>query len=654
MIFLFAVLLGSPGTAASGAAGPGLAEPTRACEACLLSRPVAGEMREEDEASLLQRGAASLAVAGPEASGEEAQEFLQGSRHSSIAGKSIYLIMIDRFAREGGYSAGDDSKCSGSNWCNGTLRGITLHLPYIKRMGFDCIWVTPPIKNFDGYDGQSGYGYAGYWAEDLYDIDPHFGTKIDLKELVRETHRHGMCFILDIVLNHVRPIHSVADLAVVHPFNETGYFHQLGIGNSTFDEYSAKKSSWPPPTQALSVGASCAVRVGMDGKKDWTNGGNYCNNFNPSDVFNESTYLGEDAPGPNTLSYCGPGNFDCKGYNVTSTLEGWFYDLADLNQSVPFVRESLKEWAAWMATEYDIDGARLDTAPFMPHHFLFEVQEHLRSLQKPIDIEDVTTTNVSFHASFQLQGGGPVLAGMENFPLAYLATAGYCGWPRSPSSPIAMKNLSYLSAATKTQLESGLYSHPDLLMNFMDSQDDTPVAGLFAVPPKDDDPFGGGMGTGGCIDSPTLVRNALTWAMLARGMPVITWGDEQGNTENRNSLWQHGWKTTTWQYQFIKSLNRIRSEHGLGLKGADVVHASADTFVFKRGRADCAETVWIYTNNMETDESRLVEYPGVPRMVLPGGKIWVDAITGKRARLSGGRLVAEGTEPQVLVARARS
>ena len=46
---------------------------------------------------------------------------------------------------------------------------------------------------------------------------------------------------------------------------------------------------------------------------------------------------------------------------------------------------------------------------------------------------------------------------------------------------------------------------------------------------------------GGCQDDPSLRLNAWAWLMFAKGMPVVAWGDEQGNTEYRMSLWQHGW-----------------------------------------------------------------------------------------------------------------
>ena len=234
-----------------------------------------------------------------------------------LGGKSVYLIMPDRFSRLGGVSQGDPSPCTGNDWCNGTIKGITSQLEYIRDMGFDCIWVTPMVLNMYGPDGPSGYGYHGYWAQDYYQIDPNFGTQQDLKELIQETHNMGMCFILDIVLNHCRPIHSEADLSEVYPFNKTEYlgrcfgafvdvqeslfkktrpttmffpryFHQLNISNMTFDQYTEKMGGWPPPTQALGPGAQCELQFFPNGTPDGTNNGTYCNNY-PGEIFNNQT-----------------------------------------------------------------------------------------------------------------------------------------------------------------------------------------------------------------------------------------------------------------------------------------------------------------------------------------------------------------------------
>jgi glycosidase len=44
--------------------------------------------------------------------------------------------------------------------------------------------------------------YHGYGIQNFLDVDPHFGTRQDLRRLVRTAHRHGIYVILDIILNH--------------------------------------------------------------------------------------------------------------------------------------------------------------------------------------------------------------------------------------------------------------------------------------------------------------------------------------------------------------------------------------------------------------------------------------------------------------------
>eukprot|EP00435_Cladocopium_sp_Y103_P052265 s48_g16.t1 len=456
-------------------------------------------------------------------------------------------------------------------------------------MGFDCIWVTPVVLNLYGPDGQSGYGYHGYWAQDWFRIDPNFGTAEDMKLLVQKTHEKGMCFILDIVLNHVRPIHSLKELAEVNPFNETKYFHLRNISNMTFDEYAKKMSGWPYPSQGIGAGAQCYLQFFPNGEPDGTNNGN---NY-PGNNYSEEYYFGERAHGPAYLKYCSVGNYECSGYNELMSEQGWFYDLADLNQSVPFVREQLKKYVMWLVHDFDVDGFRLDTTPYMPHWWLKEVQDMLSALENPLHIlGEVTASNISFHASYQLQDGEPVLGGMENFPLVYAAVPGlampghpflelntlvqwgydrYCGWPNQLLSPVAQYDLTYLSNFSHVQLFSGLYSNPDLLMNMMDAcrrnlystcvprdnQDDPPIASITHSLDGE---------SGGCKDDVHRLLNAWVWLFFAKGMPVLTWGDEQGNTIFRNSLWQFNWDQGTWQYHLIKKMNRIRNERKLHKK----------------------------------------------------------------------------------------
>src|SRR5205085_10256070 len=47
--------------------------------------------------------------------------------------------------------------------------------------------------------------YHGYGIQDFLDVDPRFGNRRDLVEMVAEAHRQGLRVILDIIFNHSGP-----------------------------------------------------------------------------------------------------------------------------------------------------------------------------------------------------------------------------------------------------------------------------------------------------------------------------------------------------------------------------------------------------------------------------------------------------------------
>ena len=63
-------------------------------------------------------------------------------------------------------------------------------------MGFDAIWITPVVDNYDG-------GYHGYWARNMYDVNHNFGSADDLKALVNACHSRDIWVMVDVVANHV-------------------------------------------------------------------------------------------------------------------------------------------------------------------------------------------------------------------------------------------------------------------------------------------------------------------------------------------------------------------------------------------------------------------------------------------------------------------
>lgn len=82
----------------------------------------------------------------------------------------------------------------------GTFKAFEAHLPRLKAMGVDIIWLMPinPI----GVEKRKGTLGSEYSVKDYYGLNPEFGTKEDLKALVKKIHDMGMYVIVDWVANH--------------------------------------------------------------------------------------------------------------------------------------------------------------------------------------------------------------------------------------------------------------------------------------------------------------------------------------------------------------------------------------------------------------------------------------------------------------------
>ncbi|KAL5344513.1 hypothetical protein ACLOAV_010494 [Pseudogymnoascus australis] len=136
---------------------------------------------------------------------------------------SIYQVLTDRFATTDGTSP----TCGITDYCGGTWKGIENKLDYIQGMGFDAVWISPVVHNIDG-ETPAGYAYHGYWADNPYTLNDHFGTTDDLKSLSDALHGRGMSLMVDIVVNHFGSIQdssSVDYSAYPSPFNDASAFH---------------------------------------------------------------------------------------------------------------------------------------------------------------------------------------------------------------------------------------------------------------------------------------------------------------------------------------------------------------------------------------------------------------------------------------------
>lgn len=82
----------------------------------------------------------------------------------------------------------------------GTINAFRGHMPRLKEMGVDILWLMPifPIGELNRKGSLGSY----YSISDYKSVNPEFGTMDDIKALVQEAHDLNMHVILDWVANH--------------------------------------------------------------------------------------------------------------------------------------------------------------------------------------------------------------------------------------------------------------------------------------------------------------------------------------------------------------------------------------------------------------------------------------------------------------------
>jgi glycosidase len=124
----------------------------------------------------------------------------------------FYQLLPDRFSdgREaerplydrsepGRYRAPDRGAwmAAGNRFVGGSLKGVESKLDYLQGLGVTTLWVNPPWRQRSELQTYHGYGIQSY-----LDIDPRFGSRQDLRDLVDAAHDRGMYVILDVIYNH--------------------------------------------------------------------------------------------------------------------------------------------------------------------------------------------------------------------------------------------------------------------------------------------------------------------------------------------------------------------------------------------------------------------------------------------------------------------
>lgn len=249
---------------------------------------------------------------------------------------------------------------AGDGWCGGTLRGLATKLGYLARLGVTAVWISPVFKQV-----AFASTYHGYGVQDFLDVDPHFGTREDLREVVAAAHAMGIRVILDVVLNHTGDVFG---------YDADRYFEP---GRTTPD------ARWD------------GGKYRVAGFRDATGAASLP--FGPVDPDVHPGAWPDGAVWPRELQEAGV--FTCAGRIVNwdyspEFREGDFGDLKDvhlgdgpLDDFVPSpalraLAEVYKFWIAWA----DLDGYRIDTVkhvePGAMRWFASAVHEFAQSIGK--------------------------------------------------------------------------------------------------------------------------------------------------------------------------------------------------------------------------------------------------------------------------------
>ncbi|HET9648387.1 MAG TPA: alpha-amylase family glycosyl hydrolase [Microlunatus sp.] len=283
----------------------------------------------------------------------------------------MYSVMTDRFANgdpsndTGGIAGGplqngfDATKKQFYN--GGDIKGLTDKLDYIKGLGMDAIWITPPYQNdpvqiLPNYTSAS---YHGYWITKFDQMDPHVGTPQEVKTFISEAHKRGMKVIFDVVANHTADVNDYAQKE--YTYRDSATYPYKDVNGNTFDPHDYADGSKPfPAMKTEDMPYTPVLRQPSDATKRSPAFLNDLTNYHNR---GDSTFAGE------------------------SSQWGDFIGLDDVFTEKPEVVAGFKDIFKGYVRDYGVDGFRIDTYKHVNIEFwqqvMPDVEAYAASIGKP-------------------------------------------------------------------------------------------------------------------------------------------------------------------------------------------------------------------------------------------------------------------------------
>ncbi len=308
---------------------------------------------------------AAAAACGPAAA--------QSYRDRPPEDEIIYFVLPDRFENadpsndRGGIDGGPlqhgfDPAHKGF-YHGGDLKGLTERLDYIEGLGATAVWLGPIYENkpVQGAPGEESAGYHGYWITDFTRVDPHFGTREDLKAFVDAAHARDMKVYLDIITNHT------ADVIAYRECHDPDY---RADDRTTEGCPYRSLADYPYGTRGGPDAALLNEGFIGDGPA-----------FQTTENFDRLTradyaytpFVAEDEAKAKTPAWLNdPVHYHNRGdthWSGESTTYGDFAGLDDLMTEHPRVVEGMIDIYKMWISQYRIDGFRIDTAKHVNPEF---------------------------------------------------------------------------------------------------------------------------------------------------------------------------------------------------------------------------------------------------------------------------------------------
>jgi alpha-amylase len=418
----------------------------------------------------------------------------------------IYQIMTDRFEDgdpsnnqlRGWFGAGDRRKAQGGDW-----RGITRRLDYLRQLGVKTIWISCVHRNhtFD----ETWKPYHAYHPTDLFSVEPQFGTLGDLRTLVREAHRRGIYVAIDVVVNHLANLASLAS-------EKNTTWHPAGGGPLVWD----RKLCHAPPFNRL----------------DWFH------NHGPAYV---TTADGDPYGDPDPES------------NQNEMRGEFIGGLDDLNYDIPEVADAMALALTLLVDATDCDAMRVDAVKHVSHSYLASVFSRVRAHAARRGKTNFLVFGEAFEGNPQTIASfinGREMNSMMNFPVHF--AVGEVFGKGAPTKRLA-EPLAHQSLYTE--------EFRDQMVLFLDTHDVARLAGLC----EDDELMNSALlflftagqvpclyyGTEQGFDGPR--ENDAQRETMFDGEGEV----DQGPAEGDNFDTEHP------RYLFIEELLRLRKEHAV-------------------------------------------------------------------------------------------